>query len=46
MKNLGIELLPNTLFSGASTPGSGITVSDQMDFNLDKKMDFTSKAWC
>lgn len=23
-KNLGIELLPNTLFSGTSTPGSGI----------------------
>lgn len=23
-KNLGMDLLPNTLFSGASTPGSGI----------------------
>ncbi|XP_069007889.1 rho GTPase-activating protein 11A [Embiotoca jacksoni] len=31
-KSLGIELLPNTLFSGASTPGSAYSASGVLDF--------------
>nr|XP_020441905.1 rho GTPase-activating protein 11A isoform X2 [Monopterus albus] len=30
-KNLGIDLLPNTLFSGASTPGSAYSASGVLD---------------
>ncbi|KAM8915519.1 rho GTPase-activating protein 11A isoform 2-T2 [Spinachia spinachia] len=30
-KTLGIELLPNTLFSGASTPGSALSASGVLD---------------
>ncbi|XP_070776805.1 rho GTPase-activating protein 11A [Enoplosus armatus] len=33
-KNLGIELLPNTLFSGASTPGSAYSASGVLDSSL------------
>ncbi|XP_029983552.1 rho GTPase-activating protein 11A isoform X2 [Sphaeramia orbicularis] len=30
-KNLGIDLLPNTLFNGTSTPGSAYSASDVLD---------------